>query len=93
VMGLFKEGRQGVVAFKHLMEFLTSYAYEVAGLDSIWTTYDASDPFTGEYYKTKLLMEELGVRLKYGDFGGIWVLICTEKVAELRASRRAMFAK
>lgn len=93
VMGLFKEGRQGVVAFKHLMEFLTSYAHEVARLDSIWTTYDANDPFTGEYYKTKLLMEELGVRLKYGDFGGIWVLICTEKIAELRVSRRDMFAR
>ena len=29
-------------------------------------------------------MEETGVRLRYGDFGGIWVLICTEKMAELR---------
>jgi len=93
ITGLFKEGRQGVVAFKRLMEWVTTYAHEVARLDSIWTTYDAGDPFTGQYYKTKLLMEELGVRLKYGDFGGIWVLICTEKVAELRASRRDMFAR
>jgi hypothetical protein len=91
VMGLFREGRQGVVAFKRLMQFVASYAYEIARLDSLWTTYDANDQYTGEYYKTKLLMEETGARLRYGDFGGIWVLICTEKMAELRVSRRAMF--
>jgi hypothetical protein len=93
VMGLFKEGRGGVVAFKNLMEFLTQYAYYIAGVDSIWTTYDGNDPFTGNYYKSKLLMQESGVRLTYRDFGGKWNLIWTDRIVELRDLHRGMFKR
>ncbi len=93
VMGLFKEGRGGVVAFKNLMEFLTQWAYYIAGVDSIWTTYDGNDPFTGNYYKSKLLMQESGVRLTYRDFGGKWNLIWTDKIEELRDLHRGMFTR
>lgn len=93
VMGLFKEGRSGVVAFKKLMEFLTQWGHGVANLDSIWTTYDSGDPYTGNYYKTKLLMEELDVRLTYRDFGGKWNLICTDKMLELRNLHRELFKR
>ena len=93
VMGLFKEGRGGVVAFKNLMEFLTQYAYYIAGVDSIWTTYDGNDPFTGTYYKSKLLMQESGVRLTYRDFGGKWNLIWTDRIVELRDLHRGMFKR
>ncbi len=93
VMGLFKEGHIGVVAFKRLMEYLTQYAYYVAGVDSVWTTYDANDPFTGNYYKSKLLMQEAGVRLNYRDFGGKWNLIWTDRILELRDLHRDMFRR
>ncbi len=93
VMGLFKEGRAGVVAFKALMEYLTQYAYYIAGVDSIWTTYDDNDPYTGNYYKSKMLMQESGVRLTYRDFGGRWNLIWTDRITELRELNRAMFRR
>ncbi len=93
VMGLFKEGHSGVIAFKRLLEYLTQYAYYIAGVDSIWTTYDANDPFTGSYYKSKLLMREAGVRLTYRDFGGKWNLIWTDRIQELRDLHRDMFRR
>ena len=55
------------------------------------TTYDAKDPYTGNYYKSKLLMEDTGVTLTYRDFGGKWNLICTDRILELRDLHRDMF--
>ena len=91
VMGLYMEGREGVVAFKKLMESLTQYAYYIAQVDSIWTTYDEEDLYTGTYYRRKLLMETDGAKLVYRDFGGLWNLIFTDKIAELKDVHENMF--
>jgi hypothetical protein len=93
VMGVYKEGHIGVIAFKKLLEFLARNAHRIAGADSVWTTYDANDPFTGNYYKSKMLMREAGVRLTYRDFGGRWNLIWTDRILELYNLHRDMFRR
>jgi hypothetical protein len=93
MMAIYKEGRDGVVAFKRLMEFLTQYIAYVACADSIWTTNDVTDPYTGNYYKSKFLMHDMGVRLTYRDFGGKWNLLCTDKVQELGKLHRELFRR
>jgi len=93
VMGLYIEGREGIIAFKKLMESLTQYAYYIAGVDSIWTTYDEMDTYTGTYYRRKLLMEGAGVKLTYRDFGGLWNLIFTDRIEELRDIYENMFER
>ena len=92
VMGLYVEGREGIIAFKKLMESLTQYAYYIARADSIWTTYDEVDTYTGTYYRRKLLMESAAMKLIYRDFGGLWNLIFTDKIEELRDVYDNMFA-
>ncbi len=91
VMAIYKEGRSGVVGYKRLMEFITQYAPQIAHADGIWTTNDVNDPYTGNYYKTKFMMEEMGARLTYRDFGGKWNLLCTEKIQELEQVHRGLF--
>ncbi len=93
VMGLYIEGREGIIAFKKLMESLTQYAYYIAQVDSIWTTYDEIDTYTGTYYRRKLLMESAGVKLSYRDFGGLWNLIYTDRIEELKDVNRNMFVR
>jgi hypothetical protein len=93
MMAIYKEGRDGIVAFKRLMEFLTQYIAYVACADSIWTTNDVTDPYTGNYYKSKFLMDDMGVRLSYRDFGGKWNLLCTERVPELGKLHRELFRR
>lgn len=91
VMSVYREGKFGVIAFKRLIEDLFQYGYEVAGYDSAWTTYDASDQYTGTYYKTRFLFEEFGARLMYRDFGGSWNLIYTDRIKENCENRSTMF--
>lgn len=91
VMAIYKEGRSGVVGYKRLMEFITQYAPQIAHADGIWTTNDVNDPYTGNYYKTKFKMEEMGARLTYRDFGGKWNLLCTDKIEELEQIHRGLF--
>ena len=93
MMALYKEGKKGVVAFKRIMESLTQYTSYIERIDSIWTTYDESDSYTGTYYKTKFLMEELGVRLKFRDFGGSWNLLVTDKIEKLRRLHKDLFKR
>ena len=93
VMGLYVEGREGSIAFKKIMEALTQYAYYIAKVDSIWTTYDETDSYTGTYYRRKLLMEETGAKLTYRNFGGLWNLIFTDKIKELRDINVRMFVR
>ena len=93
VMGLYREGKEGSVGLKKLMEYLTQFAYYIAKIDSIWTTYDEADRFTGTYYKRKLLMRETGIQLVYRDFGGLWNLICTDKMSELKDVNETMFSR
>lgn len=93
VMGLYVEGREGIIAFKKLMETLTQYAYYIARVDSIWTTYDDVDTYTGTYYRRKLLMESAGAKLIYRDFGGLWNLIFTDRIEELRNVNENMFSR
>jgi hypothetical protein len=93
MMAIYKEGRDGVVGFKRLMEFLTQYIAYVVSADSIWTTNDVTDPYTGNYYKSKFLMDDMGVRLSYRDFGGKWNLLCTERVPELGKLHRELFRR
>jgi len=93
VMAIYKEGRDGVFAYKRLMEFIVQYLYLIALPDSIWTTYEGNDPFTGNLYKNKFKMEEMGVRLTYRDFGGKWNLLCTDKIEELHRLHRDLFRK
>ena len=93
VMGLYVEGKRGIVAFKGLMENFAQYAYSPGRFDSIWTTYDDLDPYTGTYYKRKLLMNETDVCLTYRDFGGTWRLIYTDRIADLRDFKKEMFRR
>lgn len=93
VMGLYREGKKGVVAFKKLMENFAIYAFETSKFDCIWTTYDEIDSFTGTYYRRKLLMRGTGVKLTYRDFGGTWVLIYTDRIKELYDCHSRMFAR
>ncbi len=93
VCAIYKEGREGVFAYKRLMEFIVHYLYLIALPDSIWTTYEVNDPFTGNLYKNKFMMEEMGVRLTYRDFGGKWNLLCTEKILDLHKLHRNLFRK
>jgi hypothetical protein len=93
VMAIYKEGREGVFGYKRLMEFLVHHVPLVAFPDSIWTTYEENDPFTGNLYKNKFMMEDTGVRLTYRDFGGKWNLLCTEKIQELHTLHRNLFRK
>jgi hypothetical protein len=91
VMAIYKEGRSGVVGYKRLMEYITQYAPQIAHADGIWTTNDVNDPYTGNYYKTKFKMEEMGPRLTYRDFGGKWNLLCTDKIQELEQIHEGLF--
>jgi hypothetical protein len=91
IMAIYKEGKVGVVAYKRLMEFLTQYAPHVAHADSVWTSFEANDPYTGNLYKNKFRMEDMGVRLTYRDFGGRWNLLCTDKIVELSVIHHNLF--
>ncbi len=91
VMAIYSAGKRGVVAFKRMMEFLTQYGTDIAHFDSVWTTYDDEDAYTGMYYRNKFLMEDTGVKLKYSDFGGSWNLLVTRKIAELKALHNHIF--
>lgn len=93
VCAIYKEGRDGVFAYKRMMEFVVHHLYLIAFPDSIWTTYEVNDPFTGNLYKNKFMMEEMGVRLTYRDFGGKWNLLCTDKMQELHALHHNLFRK
>lgn len=93
VCAIYKEGRDGVFAYKRMMEFIVHHLYLIALPDSIWTTYEVNDPFTGNLYKNKFKMEEMGVRLTYRDFGGKWNLLCTDKMQELHALHHDLFRK
>jgi hypothetical protein len=93
VMGLYREGKKGVVAFKKLMENFAIYAFKTSKFERIWTTYDEIDSFTGTYYRRKLLMRGTGVKLTYRDFGGTWVLIYTDQVKELHDFHSRMFSR
>jgi hypothetical protein len=93
VMAIYKEGKNGVVGYKRLMEFLTQYAAHIAHADSIWTTNEVNDPYTGNLYKNKFMMEEMGAKLTYRDFGGKWNLLCTDKILELSAIHRGLFRR
>ncbi|MCR9141780.1 MAG: hypothetical protein NXI24_05975 [bacterium] len=91
VMSVYREGKFGVIAFKRLIEDLFQYGYEVAHYDSVWTTYDASDQYTGTYYKNRFLFEEFGETLSYRDFGGTWNLIYSDRVKENCENRESLF--
>jgi hypothetical protein len=93
IMAIYKEGKSGVVAYKRLMEFLTQYAHHIARADTILTTYAVNDPYTGNYYKSKFMMEEAGAALTYRDFGGKWILLWTDKILELSKLHRDLFKK
>jgi hypothetical protein len=93
MMALYKEGKKGVVAFKRLMESLTQYASSIGKFDSIWTTYDETDNYTGTYYKTKFRMKEMGVKLYFRDFGGAWKLLLTDRIDELRKIHKDLFKR
>ncbi len=91
VMAIYKEGRDGVFAYKRLMEFLVHHIPLLCWPSSIWTTYEVNDPFTGNLYRNKFMMEDVGTRLTYRDFGGKWILLCTEKIQELHQLHRNLF--
>jgi len=93
IMAIYKEGKSGVVAYKRLMEFLTQYSFHIAHADTILTTYAVNDPYTGNYYKSKFMMEEAGAALTYRDFGGKWILLWTDKILELSKLHRDLFRK
>jgi len=91
VMAIYREGRDGVFAYKRLMEFLVYHIPLISFPDSIWSTYEVNDPYTGNLYKSKFMMEEMGVRLTYRDFGGRWILLRTDKIKELHTLHHSLF--
>lgn len=91
VMAIYSVGKKGVVAFKRMMEYLTQYGTTIAHFDSVWTTYDDEDIYTGTYYKNKFKMKETGIKLQYSDFGGMWNLLVTNKIAELKDLHHHIF--
>ncbi len=93
IMAIHKEGKSGVTAYKRLMEFLTQYAHHIAHVDTIFMTYAVNDPYTGNYHKSKLMMEEAGAALTYRDFGGKWILLWTDKILELSKLHRDLFKR
>ncbi|MBA7484114.1 hypothetical protein ES707_19638 [subsurface metagenome] len=92
-MALYREGKKGVVAFKRLIEYLTQYGTRIRHFDSVWTTYDECDNYTGTYYKNKFLMQETGVKLIYRNFGGLWNLLVTEQKEELKKLHHKIFRR
>ncbi len=91
VMAIYSAGKRGVVAFKRMMEYLTQYGTAIANFDSVWTTYDDEDIYTGTYYRNKFMMEDTGIKLQYSDFGGEWNLLVTRKIAELKKLHHHIF--
>ena len=64
VMAIYSAGRKGVIAFKRMMEYGTT----IMNFDSLWTTYDDDDKYTGTYYKKKFILGgniEFGPMLEY----------------------------
>jgi hypothetical protein len=91
VMAIFSAGKKGILAFKHTMEYLTQYGTDIAHFDSVWTTYDDADIYTGTYYKNKFMMKDTGIKLQYSDFGGKWNLLVTNKISELKNQYHKIF--
>ena len=91
IMALYREGKRGIISFKRLIEYITQYLYYIGKFDSVWTTYDKSDTFTGTYYKNKFLMRDFGMTLVYRDFGGRWELIFSDRVEEAKNLYRRLF--
>jgi len=87
VMAIYTAGKKGVVAFKRLME----YGASIMKFDSMWTTYDDEDEYTGTYYKNRFLMKSTGIKLEYSDFGGSWNLLVTDKMAEMKKFHDRIF--
>ncbi len=87
VMAIYAAGRKGVVAFKRMME----YGASIMKFDSMWTTYDDDDEYTGTYYKNRFLMKSTGIKLNYSDFGGSWNLLVTDKMAEMKKFHDQIF--
>ncbi len=91
IMAIYAAGKRGILAFKQMMEYLTQYGTDIAHFDSVWTTYDEEDNYTGTYYKNKFFMQETGEILQYRDFGGRWKLIYTDKIKELKELHHRIF--
>ena len=87
IMAIYSAGKKGVVAFKRMME----YGATIVQFDSLWTTYDDADEYTGMYYKNKFIMEDTGIKLIYSDFGGTWNLLVTDRIAELKDRHNQIF--
>jgi hypothetical protein len=87
VMAIYSAGKKGVVAFKRMME----YGASILNFDSLWTTYDNEDEYTGTYYRNKFLMKNTGIKLNYSDFGGSWNLLTTDRLAELSRLHNRIF--
>lgn len=87
VMAIYTAGKKGIVAFKRMME----YGASIMDFDSMWTTYDENDEYTGTYYKNRFLMESIGIKLNYSDFGGSWVLLVTDKMKEMKKFHNHIF--
>jgi hypothetical protein len=93
MMAIYRGGKAGAIGFKVMMECLSQYIHRVAQLDAIFTTNDDTDTYTGNYYKSKFLMNDAGVRLTYRDFGGKWNLIWTDKIEELCRIHKDLFRR
>lgn len=93
IMAIFSAGKKGIISFKVLMEYISQYSYSIAHFDSIWTTYDVEDQYTGTYYKNKFMMKDTDIKLKYSDFGGIWNLVYTDKIVEMKNLHHQIFKK
>lgn len=91
IMAVYSAGKKGVVAFKRMAEYLTQYGTTIGHFDSVWTTYDDDDNYTGTYYKNKFIMKDTGIKLKYNDFGGMWNLLFSDKIAKLKSLHHQLF--
>jgi hypothetical protein len=67
-----------VKSYKELIKNILEHCLSI-GATKVFTTYDKSDPMSGEFFKRVFGLKDTGVVLRYGDFGGEWGLLAGGK--------------
>ena len=65
-MAIYKEGQERSGGLQEADGVPHPVLLHIARADSIWTTNAVNDPYTGNYYKSKFMMEEQGPALRTG---------------------------
>ncbi|MBU0573483.1 MAG: hypothetical protein KKH83_03285 [Candidatus Margulisbacteria bacterium] len=49
------------------------------GIDFAYTTHEADDVKSGMLFRSVFGFKDTNIHLQYGDFGGVWTLLCGSK--------------